>query len=170
MAVEQLPVLNVRRVDTGFVILAGEKGEYLFEVDGNGESRECVPWDDEMEREFQLYGADIPPTYDMPAPEPEPVASQPVEVPRAQVGEPSGIVTQTDPKLYSSGPRTEEYVTPVSSEELSEVDEHENPYQRAARNAGDWIRRDAERTREREAAAAAVEAHAGAQADQEAKK
>jgi len=125
MAVEQLPVLNVRRIDTGFVILAGTQGEYLFEVDANGESAECVPWDDEMEREFQLHGEDIPPTYDMPNPDLEPPESPQV----AEVVQPVGIITQPDPGLYHPGTTSPEYLVPVTSEELTD---QEGRRQRAA--------------------------------------
>lgn len=137
MAVERLPIRNVRRIDNGWVILAGDKGEYIFEVDANGESPECVPWDDEMEREFQLYGEDIPPTYNMPEPRPEPEAVDPQ---RAQVVEPIGIITQTDPGLYPTG--------------------YQDPYVAAANRAREFLARDAENARRREAEAEAAEAYA----------
>lgn len=140
MAVERLPIRHLMRIDSGWVILAGDKGEYIFEVDANGESAECVPWDDEMERQFQLQGEDIPPTFDMPEPEAEPVKPQ-----QTQVVEPTGIIVQTDPGLYHPGTATVEYLLPVSGRELSEDD--------------------AEQARRREAAAA--EAYAEAQARQE---
>lgn len=165
MAVERLDIRNVRRIDTGFVVLAGDRGQYLFEVDTNGESAECVPWDDEMEREFQLHGEDIPPSYDMPEPEPEAgqsltsavfssgaaaAAERVHELQRenqqrkdANSAEPIGIVTQTDPSLYPTDP--------------------ENHYEKAANGAREWIRRDAEMARQRETEAADVEAHAEAE-------
>ena len=166
MAVEQLPLLNVRRIDTGFVLLAGAKGEYLFEVDTNGESAECVPWDDEMEREFELHGEDIPPTYDMPEPFEEP---EPAVEPQPELVTPFGLVTQTDQRLYSPGPPPERY-KPVAVESLNNEDPNENFYQQASNRAREWLKRDAEMSREREAEAAAVEAHAEAQARQEADK
>ncbi len=154
MAVERLPVRNVRRIDNGWVVLAGTRGEYIFEVDVNGESAECVPWDDEMERELQLHGEDIPPTYESEPTPKENVYQQAARRASALLAdsmekdrqrreadntlpgqssetalpdEPVGIITQTDPGLYHAGAPTEEYVVPVSSRELTEDGEEYQP-------------------------------------------
>lgn len=60
IGVRELAVLDVIEIEGGYRITAGSMQnqydvndrQFVFEVDETGESVECVPWDDDMEQEF----------------------------------------------------------------------------------------------------------------------
>jgi len=55
---EWYEVRRVTKIEGGWEVIAGRENQstdYAFEVDENGESAMCVPWDDEIDRQFDQY-------------------------------------------------------------------------------------------------------------------
>lgn len=65
-SVIELIVQWVTPTETGFEVVAGPKGEYLFYVNHKGETGSCLPWDEHMERQYRPQLRDIEPALSSP--------------------------------------------------------------------------------------------------------
>jgi len=146
MAVERLTIRKLTRTQNGWVIVAGDNREHVFEVDADGESPDCVPWDSELEQQFRKQGGDIPPSHEPP----EPPAPNPYQ---AAAKAASGIIGRD----VQEARRRES--------EASDVEAPTNMWQRGAALARAAVLADAEA--ERQAQEAADEARTAALAEGE---
>lgn len=102
--IRELVVSSATRTDTGWLVTAELPGRsfapdartFEFEVDEDGESTDCVPWDDDLDREYN------------PLHRQQSFTEEPGTVP-VRVGEPELAISDEEIKRLLGGPKPVEF-------------------------------------------------------------